>query len=254
MSKPFFFYCSCNLDQYLQPLRIFNALKICVTTRVAFTPGEERKKCEMLCCQFCWQSVRAQKRSALPGGKSHYDKSNCDKSCPQQLPLPSLHTGWNLSGNWVVTWKKRLEASMAGEPVISRLSVLTSNRSVSWPVWKHECLKKRESEKQTKKPFFWPKNCYRLLRHFISQTPHISLPVHSVSSVSDLNPSDREKNMSFVGKYWVFYFFFIPPPREKRAVLSELARIFIWWNEFKQFYPSVTLCCCLFFIVLISSV
>lgn len=40
----FFFYCSCNLDQYLRPLRIFNALKICVTTRVAFTPGEERKR------------------------------------------------------------------------------------------------------------------------------------------------------------------------------------------------------------------
>lgn len=113
----------------------------------------EKEKCEMLCCQFCWQSVRAQKRSALPGGKSHYDKSNCDKSCPQQLPLPSLHTGWNLSGNWVVTWKKGLEASMAGELVISWLSVLTSNRSVSWPVRKHACLKKREREKKTQ-PFF----------------------------------------------------------------------------------------------------
>lgn len=42
--KTIFFHCSCNLDQYLRPLRIFNALKICVTTRAAFTLGEERKR------------------------------------------------------------------------------------------------------------------------------------------------------------------------------------------------------------------
>lgn len=131
----------------------------------------------------------------------------------------------SLCGNWVVTWKERLEALMMEARVISQLSALTSNYSVSWPVKTHECLKNK-NEKKRSHPLFI---CSESHCSKASQTYHRPHTLaHWFTHGSALLPAPQNRNyVSFVRKYWVLIRL-IYGKRVNKTPL-EIHRNSIWW-------------------------